>query len=48
MQYAKQGLRNGTVSRARLNQWAHWARARGPRVFFLFEGPPTGCGEIHF
>jgi len=23
----------------RLNQWAHWARAQGPRIFFLFEGP---------
>ena len=32
----------------RLNQWAHWARAQGPRIFFLFEGPPTGCGEIIF
>jgi len=31
-----------------LNQWAHWARAQGPRIFFLFEGPPTGCGEINF
>ena len=31
----------------RLNQWAHWARAQGPR-FFLFEGPLTGCGEIIF
>jgi len=28
----------------RFNQWAHWARAQGPRIFF--EGPPTGCGEI--
>jgi len=32
----------------RLNQWAHWARAQGPRIFFLFEWPPTGCGEIIF
>jgi len=32
----------------RLNQWAHWARAQGSRIFFLFEGPPTGCGEIFF
>jgi len=31
----------------RLSQWAHWARAQGPRIFFLFEGPPTGCGEIN-
>jgi len=32
----------------RLIQWAHWARAQGPRILFLFEGPPTGCGEINF
>jgi len=32
----------------RLNQWAHWARAQGPRIFFLFVGPPTGCGEVKF
>ena len=31
------------VSQGRLNQWAP---AQGPRIFFLFEGPPTGCGEI--
>ena len=36
------------LSQGRLNQWAHWARAQGPRIFFLFEGPPTGCGEILF
>jgi len=34
-------------TQGRLNQWAHWARAQGPRIFFLFEGPPTGCGEIN-
>ena len=45
---------NGTVSvslhQGHLNQWAHWARAQGPRIFFLFEGPPTdtACGEINF
>jgi len=33
-------------NQGRLNQWAHWARAQGPRIFFLFERPPTGCGEI--
>ena len=22
--------------------------SRTPRYFFLFEGPPTGCGEINF
>ena len=32
----------------RLNQWAHWARAHGPRFFSSFRGPPTGCGEINF
>ena len=37
-----------TLCQGRLNQWAHWARAQGPRIFFYFEGPPTGCGEINF
>jgi len=23
----------------RLDQWAHWAHAQSPRIFFLFEGP---------
>jgi len=36
------------AAQGRLNQWAHWARAQGPRIFFLFEGPLTGCGEIFF
>jgi len=27
------------LAQGRLNQWAHWARAQGPRIFFLFEGP---------
>ena len=36
------------ISQGRLNQWAHWARAQGPRVVFLFEGTPTGCGERIF
>ena len=36
------------LQQGRLNQWAQWARAQGPRVFFLFEGPQTGCGEINF
>ena len=35
-------------AQGRLNQWAHLARAQGPGFFFLFEGPPTGCGEIIF
>jgi len=26
---------------------AHWARAQGPTIFFLSEGPPTDCGEIN-
>ena len=37
-----------SFDQGRLNQWARWARAPGPRIFFLFEGPPTGCGEIIF
>ena len=37
-----------SLAQGRLNQWAHWARAEGHRIFFLFEGPPTGCGEIIF
>ena len=24
---------------SRLNQWTRWARAQGPRIFFVFEGP---------
>ena len=36
------------VDQGRLNQWVHWARAQGPRIFFLFEGPLTSCGEIIF
>jgi len=35
------------VGQGRLNQRAHWVRAQGPRIFFLFEVPPTGCGEIN-
>ena len=23
----------------RLNQWAHWARAQGPRIFFFLRDP---------
>jgi len=26
-------------SQGRLNQWAHWARAQGPRIFFFLRGP---------
>jgi len=25
----------------RLNQWAHWARAQGPRFFFFLRGHQT-------
>ena len=35
-------------NQGRLNQWAHWARVQGPRIFFIFEGSPTDCGEIIF
>jgi len=27
------------IREGRLNQWAHWARARGPRFFFFLGGP---------
>jgi len=26
-------------SQGRLNQWAHWARAQGPRIFVFLRGP---------
>jgi len=32
----------------RLNQWAHWARAQGPRIFFLFEGPQVAVVKYFF
>ena len=28
-----------TLCARRLNQWAHWARAQGPRIFFFLRGP---------
>jgi len=28
-----------TYVQGRLNQWAHWARAQGARIFLHFEGP---------
>jgi len=37
-----------TNTQGRLNQWAHWARARGPGFFSFFWGGATGCGEIIF
>ena len=27
------------IAPGRLNQWAHWARAQGPRIFFFLRGP---------
>jgi len=32
----------------RLNQWAHWARAQGPRIVFLFEGPQLAVVKEFF
>ena len=40
------GSRRVCRTQGRLNQRAHWARAQDPRIIFLFEGPPTGSGEI--
>jgi len=31
--------KGGRFGRGRLNQWAHWARAQGPRFFFFLRGP---------
>jgi len=31
--------RVGAGAQGRLNQWAHWARAQGPRILFLLRGP---------
>jgi len=42
------GVAAAQVLQGRLNQWAHWARVQAPGFFFLFEGPPTGCGEMYF
>ena len=39
-------IEGGSIQ-GRLNQWAHWARAQGHRIFFM-RGPATGCGEIIF
>jgi len=33
-------LHTGCEIQGRLNQWAHWARAKGPRIFFSFGGDP--------
>jgi len=30
-----------TCTQGRLNQWAHWARAQGPGIFFSFWGVPN-------
>jgi len=43
-----QGRGRKGQGQGRLNQWAHWARAEGPGLFFFFLCPPSGCGEINF
>jgi len=35
-----------TYRQGRLNQWAHWARAQGPRIFF--EGPQLAVVKYIF
>ena len=35
---------NRFYRQGRLNQWAHWARAQGPRIFFL-RGPQLAAVE---
>ena len=32
-------------AQGRLNEWAHWARAQGPRIYFLFEGPQLAVAK---
>ena len=29
----------GRAGQGRLNQWAHWTRAQGPRLFSFLRGP---------
>ena len=42
-------LHTGCEIQGRLNQWAYWARAKGPRIFFLSEGTPsTGCSVVKY
>jgi len=36
------------LHQGRLNQWPHWARAQGPRIFFLFEGPQLAVVKLFF
>ena len=42
-QWQLRSPRHALVSwrQGRLNQWAHWARAQGPRIFFSFWGIPN-------
>ena len=35
-------------SQGRLNQWAHWARAQGLWIIFLFEGPQLAVVKLIF
>jgi len=38
-----------TCNQGRLNQWAHWARAQGPRIFFFFlRGPQLAVVKYFF
>jgi len=36
------------VGQGRLNQWAHWARAHGPRIFFFLRGPQLAVVKYIF
>jgi len=36
------------TTQGRLNQWAHWERAQGLRIFFLFEGPQLAVVKYFF
>jgi len=42
------GLVAEWLAQGRLNQWAHWARAQGPRIFFSFSGAPNWLWWIKF
>jgi len=35
-------------SQGRLNQWAHWARAQGPGLFFFLRGPQLAVVKEFF
>ena len=32
----------------RFNQWVHWARAQGPRIFFFLRGPQLAVVKFFF